>query len=448
VAETTAGRLKASTIIGIDLVDLLAVSVNDQRSLQQIRAEETLWPDLLRCLQDDEPPFGRWVDEGPRIQQRMDDATRKGGKAIWQRRYLNQHSPLLYANHTYGLIVSGHSTRDGMNLDSSGARYREVYVESIDYRLTREGILVATYDVDFRDGSYSIPEVIQALARLREDSFATLYQFIKDYFCDSRRLMRIAKAIKLGLVSTRLDDREIVAEAAYYHSLVVVERFVRHLDNGPQEVPLEEVVQSRELAGVLNEARWYAQYGDAYCSHVAAKEFGYRADEIYVIERRTSVIVADRCWLDDPLVQYRHDLRLVIEHHVAAIALLMQQLAFFREYEEVRAIETHEPVSVLPLVLAARANLTLLNESLDFTSLVRHGFSRLFAQQLRHEMEFEHALGALRQRVADMGEAIALKSSVQSAQAGLQRASRNNLLQALAVLLALGAVIITIILAR
>ena len=103
---------------------------------------------------------------------------------------------------------------------------------------------------------------------------------------------------------------------------------------------------------------------------------------------------------------------------------------------------------MLPLVLAARSNLTLLNESLDFTSLVRHGFTRLFAQQLRHEMEFERALDALTQRITDMGEAIALKSSVQSAQAALALASRNNVLQLLAVILAIIAVIATVIFQR
>jgi hypothetical protein len=206
------------------------------------------------------------------------------------------------------------------------------------------------------------------------------------------------------------------------------------------------VVRSPELAGILNEARWYASYDPVYCEHVAAKQFGYRRDEIYVIDRRTTVIVAERCWGDDPMAFFRQDLHLVVGHHVAAIALLMQQLAFFRDYSEARLIEAHEPLQVLPLVLAARSNLTLLHESLDFASLVRHGFTRLFAQQLRHEMELDRALDALTQRVADMGEAIMLKSSVQSARASLAQASRNNMLQVLAVILALVALILTIVL--
>jgi hypothetical protein len=447
VADILTGRFKASTIFAIDLTDLLAPKVEDQRALQESRASETLWPALSACLQENEPLFGQWVDENDRIRRRMDQASQTGGKAIWQRRYLNQHSPLIMVNHNHGLSISGHSKRDGVNLDPSGARYRQAFVESVDYRLTREGVLVSTYDVDFRAATYTIPAVIEALTKLREDSFATLHQFVKDYFGEPRRLARICKATGLQLDRAQVEDAESVAEAAYYHSLVAIERFVYETDAGVlTPVTLDNVVQSRELAGVLNEAWWYAHYGDPYCSHLAAKEFGYREDEIYVIERRTSVIVADRCWKDDPMIHYRHDIQLIIQHHVAAIALLMQQIAFFREYDEVRPIETHDPVRVLPLVLAARSNLTLLNESLDFSALVRHGFSRLFAQQLRHEMDFDQALEALSQRVADMGEAVALKSSVQSADASLQRASRNNFLQALAVVLAVAAVIVTLVL--
>jgi len=59
-------------------------------------------------------------------------------------------------------------------------------------------------------------------------------------------------------------------------------------------------------------------------------------------------------------------------------------------------------------------------------------------------MELERALTALTQRVADMGEAITMKSSVQSAQAGRKISSRNNQLQALAVVLALFALILSI----
>lgn len=446
MAEILAARFKATTVFGIDLAHILSSAMDDQRRLQEKRASEELWEALVECLATNDGHFGQWVDEADRIVQRMDAAERKGGKAVWQGRFLSLHSPLLLVNHNYGLVVSGHNTRDGNRLDPSGARYRSAFVQEVNYRLTREGVLVATYEVDFRADTYSVDEVITALNDVREDSFATLQRFLRDFFGDPQRRALLGSATGLSLTGGRVFDKHAISEATHFHSLVMIEGFCEESADGYASVSLDRVVRSRELAGILNEAHWYPSYSTDYCSHLAAKQFGYRADEIYVIERRTTVIVAGRCWQDDPFVHYRHDLQLVIEHHIAAIALLMQQLAFFREYAEVRLIELHDPVPVLPLVLAARSNLTLLNESLDFTTLVRHGFTRLFAQQLRHEMEFQRALGALTQRVTNMGEAIALKSSVQSASAALARASRNNLLQALAVVLALVAVIVTIVL--
>lgn len=444
MAELVAARFKATTVFGIDLADILSSDKNDQRRLQETRASEELWDGLVTCLARHKDEFGQWVDEAARIEQRMESAERRGGKAIWQRRFLSRHSPLLMINHNHGLLVSGRTLHHRNSLDPSGARYKNAYLEEVNYRLTREGVLVVTFEADFRGSDYSVLEVITSLSRLREDSFSTLRQFLADYFGDPWRRRLLGEASGLTLTGQRVFEKDAVAEATHFHSLVFIEGFQDRSTGAT--VQLNQVVRSQEIAGILNEAHWYAYYSTDYCNQQADKQFGYRADEIYLIERRTTVIVAERCWLDDPMVHYHQDLQLLISHHVAAIALLMQQLAFFREYDEVRLIESHDPVPALPLVLAARSNLTLLNESLDFTSLVRHGFSRLFAKRLRQEMEFEHALDALTHRVADMGEAIALKSSVQSANSALQRASRNNFLQAIAVVIALAAVVLAVVL--
>jgi hypothetical protein len=437
-------RFKSTTVFGIDLAAILSLSMDDQRLLQEQRASEKLWSALAGCLTGN-GEFGQWIDEAPRIVQRMIKAERMGGKEVWQRRFLNRHSPLLLVNHNYGLHVSGRDLPLQSNLDPTGARYRSAYLHGVDYRLTRDGVLVATYEADFSAPPYSIPEVITALTIFREDSFETLKQFIAEFFGDQRRRKLLAKATGLSLRDDPKAEKgnETVAEGAHFHSLVVIEGFSDPSSGGRADI--DRVLTSRELAGILNEAAWYAHYSASYCANIAERQFGYRGDEIYVIDRRSTVIVAQRYWDDDPLTYYRLDVQLAIEHHIAGIALLMQQLAFFREYEEVRPVEARDPFQTLPLVLAARSNLTLMHEYLDFTSLVRHGFTRRFARHLRHEMEFERALGALTQRISDMSEAINLKSSVQSARTSLTRASRNNQLQTTAVVLAILALVVAIV---
>ena len=94
--------------------------------------------------------------------------------------------------------------------------------------------------------------------------------------------------------------------------------------------------------------------------------------------------------------------------------------------------------------MAVRANLTLLYESLDFSLLARHGFTRRVAEELRAEMGVADALEAMRKRVWDMSAAIDLKSSVTSAQAAFDQASRNNTLQTIAIILAVLALLASV----
>src|SRR6266536_2214667 len=187
MAELFAARFKATTVFGIDLADILTSEMEDQRLLQEKRASERLWIELVDCLTANNSHFGQWVDEAPRIMHRMGLADRKGGKSVWQRRFLSLHSPLLMDNHNYGLLASGHKTRVGNELDPAGARYRSAFLQDVNYRLTREGVLVATYEVDFRAASYAIPDVINALNVFREDSFNTFQRFLADYFGDQQR---------------------------------------------------------------------------------------------------------------------------------------------------------------------------------------------------------------------------------------------------------------------
>src|SRR5690349_15198032 len=105
MAELFAARFKATTVFGIDLADILTAAMDDQRKLQEKRASDQLWTAVVDCLVANNSHFGQWVDEGRRIIHRMGMADRKGGKSVWQRRFLTLHSPLLMDNHNYGLLV-------------------------------------------------------------------------------------------------------------------------------------------------------------------------------------------------------------------------------------------------------------------------------------------------------------------------------------------------------
>jgi hypothetical protein len=84
-----------------------------------------------------------------------------------------------------------------------------------------------------------------------------------------------------------------------------------------------------------------------------------------------------------------------------------------------------------------------LSESLDFTTLTRHGFTREYGAALRREVGVDEQLEAIRRRVADMSEAVELKSSVTSARAANVLQAAVLAISALALLATLFTILVT-----
>lgn len=437
-------RYQSSVIFTLDIAHLLSLDLKVRGQLQERRATEEFSRKLRKCFSDNTAGLKNWVDERHRISSRMEEADRKGGKKVWTQRFLDRHSSLVLLDGESLLLPDG-PVGQGMPMTQANGRFSTARLTAVTYRLAREGVLVATYTADFSGQTHDIHDVIKSLAGFRAASYQTFQTFISDYFKNDTRRRLIAESTGLAMRDPADISDDQLRGITLFHSFVLVEGFAP-TSSAPNSITIDNVARSRELAGILNEATWFESYAAQYCQEVGDKQIGYRSDEIYVTDRRTTVVVSERFWTeDDPLVYYRSDLLQVIEHHLTRLALMTQLSEFFGDSSELRPL-TVEPADALPLVLAGRDNVTLLHDSLNYGLLVRHGFTRHFAKQLREEMGFPESLALIEKRVSDLSEAISLKSSVTSAKAATQLATRNNRLQATSLAIATLAILVSVLL--
>jgi hypothetical protein len=227
-------------------------------------------------------------------------------------------------------------------------------------------------------------------------------------------------------------------------------------------VSLQTVLSSAALAGLLNTASWYDHYNARYVHSLGQREIGYRDDEIYLTDRKSTVISAGGFWRDesadgappDPLTRYKWDIVLAAEYNVARLAYLASTLTYYQTHADVRGLEGSKPLTALNHVIDGRSILSHIDESLDLSLLVDHGFTRLFIRRLRDELGVDEAIGFIRGRVADASTSVGLKSAVLSAEntskeslktslASLDVAQENNRLQRKMVVWAVAAVVVT-----
>jgi hypothetical protein len=467
MGEMLADRFTVAVVFAVDLACLLSSDPRQHRKFQQKRATGALRHALRECLAEGDGIFGTWVSERGRIVDRMRKAERDGGLRIWTSRFLDAYSPWLKINQNHGIQIEGRDVHEDGRLDPSGLRYRrESFFRHAGYRITPEGALLATYQAEFSDAGYEAWEVIQTLANFRTDAFESFHLFVHEYFGHPRRSRQLSLATRLEFNRLPALDLHELGGAARRHTLVFIRGFREPPSENPtplapddgQPVRLRKVLSSGELLGILNETPWYKHYSARYIETIRQQEIGHRGDEIYVVGHHSSVVVAERYWAGiddnsatvefplngrerpqhDPLYWYQADLLTTIEHHLARLALLRQQLSFLADHVARKPLEAQRPSEALPLVLDGRANLTQVNESLDFTSLASHGFTREFASLLRRQMGLDEQLKAVRRRIGDMSEAINLKSSVTSAKA-------NNRLQVIAIVISVIALAVSVV---
>lgn len=430
-----AGRLQIFHVLAIDLADLLADRTQGWRTLQRVRADDRLFEIAKNAFINHVPGC---KESRADIQQRADNARDRGGKAVWTEQFLDRFAPIILAEpNSISCDLGKVPLRERVN-GNADSNLHPVVLEESRLQMFRDGTLVFTLKTSFDERAggggtrrpASVPTIIERLAELDAVALAAFHGALDDFL----RPVQTRECLTAELKRTGYDDiplanralsRDVLRRKAGKHTVIVIERFyaenVRDLDELPSDgsgvVPLHTVLASSSLAGILNTASWFHSYNSRYVSALINKEIGYRDDEIYITDRKATVVSAAGIWdPKDSLSYYVQDVVLAVEYNVALLTYFASTLSYFQEHQDVRSLERANPLDALKQVTDGRAILSQIVESLDLTILVDHGFTRLFVERLRMELGFETAVQFIRQRVEDASTGVGLRSSVNAAE--------------------------------
>lgn len=441
-----AGRLQIFHVLAIDLADLLADRTEGWRTLQRVRADDRLFEIAKSAFINHVPGC---KESRVDIQQRADNARDLGGKAVWTEQFLDRFAPIILAEpSSISCDLGKVPLRERVN-GNADSNLHSVVLEESRLQMFRDGTLVFTLKTSFDeraggDGTRqpaSVPSIIERLAELDAVALAAFHDALDDFLRPAQTRDCLTAELKnagyddIPLASSAL-SRDVLRRKSGKHTVIVIERFyaedVRNLDDLPADgsgvVPLHTVLASSSLAGILNTASWFHSYNSRYVSALIDKEIGYRDDEIYITDRKATVVSAAGIWKQsDSLSYYIQDVVLAVEYNIALLTYFASTLGYFQEHQDVRSLERANPLDALKQVTDGRAILSQIVESLDLTILVDHGFTRLFVERLRSELGFEAAVQFIRQRVEDASTGVGLRSSVNAA----ENTSRQSLKAAL-----------------
>ncbi len=395
----------------LDVSSLVVDAVSELDLLQDLRARHELHRNL-HSLWERHADF---ADLRHEIEERSNRAVGQGGKRVWTSVFLDDHTP---TNLPCGDHLHTDDRRIPRQADLRSVRQDLApwVFEDSRSQLSRDGVIVNTTGFELR-GSASIESVVRQLSHLQRAAYENFEHQTRALLAKETPFSRAFGSLKVNLRG------EINREDVRAHQVL----FIREvLDGDLVRLEPRKLRGSKEIAGLLNRASWYERYNSSYLSQLAAKEIGYRNDEIYLTDRDATLIVLDGFWHDgDPLRHYMGDLLLGIEFHLGKQAFLHGQLEYSKGLYSVDAdVANGGSVSS---VLRSRAILSSVYESLNFSVLISHGFTRRFIDGVSNESELDNALNDVQRRISNLSTAVELRAAVEASkqEQGLQEASNS-----------------------
>jgi hypothetical protein len=397
----------------LDVSSLVIDAVAELDLLQDLRARHELHS-RLHGLWESHADFS---DSRQEIEERSDRAVAQGGKRVWTNVFLDDHTPtnLPCGDHLHadGARIARHNDLRPVRQDLAPWTF-----EDSRSQLSRDGVIINTTGFEL-SVSAPIEVVIQQLSHLRWAAYENFKYQTRALLARQRPFTRAFGDLEVNLRG------DINREDVRAHQML----FIREvLDGDLARVEPRKLSRSKEIAGLLNRASWYERYNGSYLSGLATKEIGYRNDEMYLTDRDATLIVLDGFWHDgDPLRHYMGDLLLGIEFHLGKQAFLHGQLEYSKGLYSVGAGGADG--GSVSSVLRSRAILSSVYESLNFSVLISHGFTRRFISGVRSESELDNALADVERRISNLSLAVELRAAIDASHQELTLQAASNSLQ-------------------
>jgi hypothetical protein len=486
------GQVEVFHTLAVDLApELLSDRERDWRILQRARAADSGRGSLHAALGE---RVRGCVDEAEGfIRPRMRESVRLRGKAVWTEQFLERFAPVRLPPPRAFRHNQTRIGRDSRLSDDRGSPLHHVRFRDAELKLFPEGTLTYTVRTTFDNTSHgrvepnlpaSIPETIMQLDRMDDLLIGNFRAALSELFNVPGFREAVRASIHDGsgppdagleLVDFSTVDDSQLKRMSKEHRTMFVERFfdgrkladpnrTTEAEISAAEVDLATVRSSAAPAGLLNTASWYDNYSTRYVTSLAEQEIGYRKDELYLTDRKATLVCAAGVWREedrsgtsaDPLTRYKWDLVLAVEYNLARLAYLSSTLAYYQTHPDVQRLETIPPLKALGHVIDGWSALAHIDESLDLSLSVDHGFTRLFTRRLREELDIDGAIGFVRNRVKAASTSVGLNSAVRSAEdtskenlvaarRSLDAANENIRLQRRLLVIAIVAVVITVL---
>jgi hypothetical protein len=394
---TVVARIRVFYTFGLDLVDYLEVTSESVDALQEMRAAGGLLK-LYEASLAAEQNYGPQAD---RIADEAKEAVSKEGKAVWSDTFLKSRSAWL-TPYPEVFNIGAEQLRVAGSVGLLDGSLSSWVFDTIRAYLTPDGVVVMT--VSFRrESEQDLNDAIRDLRALRQHArkvFDSHAQFIVKEGSPVRLMLA-----GCGFVPGARPNPEKVRShrTMFVHSMNCQSR--RMCD-------AHRLRNTAAVAGLMNLAKWYPTYHSEYLHRLALKEFGYRSNELYLVDRDTTLCMQEGFWdANNPLHLYMGNVLQAVEYHVGLQALMRGQLQYARRLYSTSATESSSAEAV-DGVRRSRAILSGAYESLNYSVLVLHGFTRRLLRALDEESEISAILNDVERRVENVSDSVSLQASV------------------------------------
>lgn len=412
--------VRAFFTFGIDLVDYEKVPEASIDVMQELRAAGK----LLKIYEKSLTGAPNYKPLSDTIRGNAARAREMGGKAVWSDTFLDARAPWSTPAPTKFKVQTVDVTV-GSTLSAHNGSLADWTFSSARGYLSADGVIILTVSFN-REGEAAVDRLIDELKNLRKLSKEMFMEHAGDIAGPRTDLRRAL--VGEGFTPGGEPNREKVRA----HRTVFVHSF--SCDGGRACDP-HHMRDTTTAAGLLNLAEWYPQYHLEYRQELAEKEFGYKANELFLTDRDATLCVQTGFFdSNNSLHLYMGNVLEAVEYHVGIQALLRGQLQYARQLYST-AKKEGAGADAAEDVRRSRAILSGAYESLNYSVLVLHGFTRKILSAMDVESEVGAILRDVERRIQNLSDAVALQSAVQTSEdtKALQRAGNRTNKQVLVV---------------
>lgn len=416
--EPVRPELASARVHQLRALDLAAVfaTEDDRVRLADARGNGALWRTLCTPLIAQRS----FVPTEPHIRRRVENAEASRGKAVWSELFITFHSPLQRRELLPAATLESRPLNIGTEIDSNRADAPALFLSDVQVALTRDAILLFRMAYDMPRQA-SCLKTIKSLAYLDRLTTANFERYLVQELPNgsiSGVLSTLGLSVDPAL--SRESGRRLSGLAMEY-SFLLVSGFV---NRSGDPIPLSDVRQSPELAGVLHQSVWFGAYRPEYRAELDRTSLGTRNDEIYLIADHNFLAVQPGFWRgDDPLHKYYEpDLVLGLEFLLAKKALIATTLTYYQTDGNTAWRDRPK----LDLVLQSRAILGSIRESVHLSPLVGHPFTRQLLERASEGLQLARDLALAEERIERISSSLELLAADVSAQAANNLAKRSG----------------------